>query len=301
MTSRALPAVNLAIVNTLIAEMGLPDSFHDIVRGIYLPLIELILSQKQTAPLFVCINGAQGTGKSTLTTFLKHIIEAQQNYRVAALSLDDFYHTLQSRQLLAKRIHPLLITRGVPGTHDLKLMVTVIGNLLQGLPSNAPRFNKAIDDRYSESEWLSFDQPVDFVLFEGWCNNSPPQTSEELIKPINVLEEHEDQEGIWRTYSNDMLIEYHRLIFDYTDVSIMLKAPDFEHVYTWRRLQEQKLRNNTPKKQRNGLMDDTQLVRFIQHYERITRHTLAYLPGRADVVLPIAEDHSITGIENNCH
>jgi D-glycerate 3-kinase len=43
-------------------------------------------------------------------------------------------------------------------------------------------------------------------------------------------------------------------------------------------------------------MNDTELQRFIQHYERISRHTLEHLPALADVVLPVAADHSITGI-----
>ena len=54
-----------------------------------------------------------------------------------------------------------------------------------------------------------------------------------------------------------------------------------------------------PKHQQDRIMNDTQLKRFIQHYERITRHTLNHLSTTADVVLPIAPDHSITGIIQN--
>ena len=74
----------------------------------------------------------------------------------------------------------------------------------------------------------------------------------------------------------------------------MLQAPDFEHIYEWRSLQEEKLRQSTGDTEH--VMDEDQLRRFIQHYERISRHTLNHLPNNADVVLPIAEDHSITGI-----
>jgi D-glycerate 3-kinase len=40
-------------------------------------------------------------------------------------------------------------------------------------------------------------------------------------------------------------------------------------------------------------MSDAELVRFIQHYERLTRHTLIEMPGRADLVIRLAADRSV--------
>jgi D-glycerate 3-kinase len=285
------------VARSLMADLRLPESFELIVRDIYLPLAERIIARKHDQPLLISINGAQGTGKSTLTTFLKHIIESEQQYSVAAFSLDDFYLTRSGREQLAKQVHPLLLTRGVPGTHDLGLMVDVIDALMNRHACKAPRFDKAIDDRYPESEWYEYEQPVDIILFEGWCNSSPFQSSQELAEPVNELEAEEDREGVWRDYCNDKLQVYHQQIFDHADMSIMLKAPDFERIYEWRRLQEHKLRASTPSDQQHRIMDDDQLRRFIQHYERISRHTLEHLPEIADIVLPITAEHAITGIE----
>jgi D-glycerate 3-kinase len=287
------------LTQQLVKQLSLPDSFQAVVRDIYLPLTRLILERKQAQPLLVSINGAQGTGKSTLTTFLKQLIESGFDYRVAAFSLDDFYLTRYEREQLAQHIHPLLITRGVPGTHDLNLMEQVILALQDRQPCVVPGFNKAIDDRTDESGWTVYRKPVDIILFEGWCNNSPVQTAGDLATPINALEEKEDPEGVWRDYVNEKLKEYHQRVFDLTDMCIMLKAPDFEHIYEWRLLQEQKLRDSLPANQHNRLMDEIRLRRFIQHYERISRHTLRYLPDLADVVIPIAPDHSIQGIVQN--
>jgi D-glycerate 3-kinase len=39
-------------------------------------------------------------------------------------------------------------------------------------------------------------------------------------------------------------------------------------------------------------MDAAGLARFIQHYERLTRHILAEMPGRADLVVELARDRS---------
>ena len=80
---------------------------------------------------------------------------------------------------------------------------------------------------------------------------------------------------------------------------IMLKAPDFECIYEWRSLQEQKLKSSSKHQKQHRVMNEAELARFIQHYERISRHTLEHLPSTADVVLPIAADHTITGIVLN--
>ena len=40
------------------------------------------------------------------------------------VSIDDFYKTRKDRKLLSKNKHSLLMTRGVPGTHDIDLMLS---------------------------------------------------------------------------------------------------------------------------------------------------------------------------------
>ncbi len=280
----------------LIRQMQLPDSFQEIVSNIYLPLSRIIIQQKKDQPLLVSINGAQGTGKSTMTRFIKHIIESEMHCHVAELSLDDFYSVREKRMSLADDVHPLLATRGVPGTHDIDLIEQVFDSLLNKKACKIPRFNKALDDRDEESTWTHCDKPVDVILFEGWCNSSPPQSMQQLEQPINELEEKEDPHGIWRQYVNEQLIDYKKRIFNQADMCVMLKAPDFERIYQWRSLQEQKLALNTAHLEQNQVMNEVELKRFIQHYERISRHTIENLPSMADVVLPMKGDHSIAGI-----
>jgi len=284
------------ISQALIDEMQLPVDFMHIVNTVYIPLTAHILDKKSDKPLLISINGAQGTGKSTLTHFIKHLIESESGYSVANISLDDFYSTRQEREKLANSLHPLLLTRGVPGTHDVQLMENTITELLDGKACSIPRFNKAADDRYADEQWTSCNKNTDIILFEGWCNHSPVQNKEELITPINELEATEDSEGIWRNYANDQLRDYHRKIFNHADMSIMLKSPNFEKIYEWRSLQEDKLRKNSKPGEQSRIMSTEQLKRFVQHYERITRYTLDNLPSTADVVIPIAADHSINNI-----
>jgi D-glycerate 3-kinase len=287
------------LCSALIKQMQLPDSFYETVNNIYLPLSQIILHRKKNQPLLVSINGAQGTGKSTMTTFIKHIIESEMKCHVANLSLDDFYSIRKERKRLAEAVHPLFVTRGVPGTHDVVLIEQVLDKLVNQQPCRSPRFNKTIDDRYDESKWADYNNPVEVILFEGWCNNSPAQSQQMLARPVNELERNEDPQGVWRQYVNEQLIDYQQRLFNRADMCIMLKAPDFECVYEWRSLQEQKLKTDSAYPEQNRVMNETELQRFIQHYERISRHTLSHLPATADVVLPLAADHSIKGIVQN--
>jgi len=283
----------------LIEQLQLPDMFSTVVNDIYLPLSKIIIdrSQKKLSPLLISINGAQGTGKSTMTRFLKNIIETELKCNVVELSLDDFYLTRKERKVLAEKIHPLLRTRGVPGTHDVSLLESVLDKLMSQQPVEIPKFNKAVDDRYEAGKCPVQEEPVDIILFEGWCNNSPTQTEQELKHAINELEEQEDAAGVWRSYVNEQLIDYQKRIFDQTDMCFMLKANDFDSVYQWRSLQEQKLMATSSVTGTRHIMNDAELRRFIQHFERISRHTLKHLPAVADVVLPVAADQSILGVQ----
>jgi D-glycerate 3-kinase len=56
-------------------------------------------------------------------------------------------------------------------------------------------------------------------------------------------------------------------------------------VAAWREQQEAELRQRAP-----AAMSSTEVARFIQHYERLTRWMLAELPDRADLSLRL--DHA---------
>ena len=75
-------------------------------------------------PLIIGINGAQGSGKSTLADYIKSYMCAE-GHSAVSLSLDDFYLTREERFQLSRDTHPLLATRGVPGTHDTALAINL--------------------------------------------------------------------------------------------------------------------------------------------------------------------------------
>ncbi|WP_296932327.1 hypothetical protein [uncultured Marinobacter sp.] len=295
-------------VSALIQQEGLPDAYAETVEKTILPLADRIcaLHDTQKQPIVVGIHGAQGTGKSTLTLFLREILLRHRNRATANFSLDDIYLTRAEREDLAQRVHPLFRTRGVPGTHDVALGQEVLHRLRSAGPEDAtaiPAFDKSRDDRVPPEDWPVFVGRAEVILLEGWCLDARPAKASALVEPINRLESDEDPEGVWRRHVNDQLKGEYRQFFDEIDCLVMLKAPSMECVLEWRRLQEKKLAKkirNAPEKggasggaQDLRIMTDEEVGRFVMHYERVTRSCLAEMPGRADVLINVAEDHSL--------
>lgn len=282
------------ILETGLARMQLPESLWDHLTGASLGLGSWIASQHQGVPLLVGINGAQGSGKTTTAELLAITLRQVHGLRTVQCSIDDFYLTHGERAQLARVIHPLLITRGVPGTHDLKLLDHTLHRLMTQGPAETtrvPRFNKALDDRRPENDWESFRGPADVVILEGWCVGTPPQPKTRLKEAINTLEAEEDTDGAWRKYINDALCEGYRSLFDQLDLLILLKVPDFSAVIEWRSLQEQKLADQAGHLLGSRIMDAAAIQRFVMHYERLTRWNLETLPSIADLTLEIDRAH----------
>lgn len=278
----------------LVAADGLPASYRETIDRHWRPLAVYIAARAAVAggPLIVGVSGSQGSGKSTLCRMLEALLAGEHGLRAVTLSLDDLYLTRRERMDLAREVHPLFATRGVPGTHDAALGPSLFDRVRAGQSGiKLPRFDKAIDDRAPEREWPTLAAPIDVLLFEGWCVAARPQSEDKLGPPINWLEAEEDTAGIWRRHVNAALAGPYRPLFDGTDLVIMLQAPDFSAVLGWRQMQEAKLRART-----GGGMSEAEVVRFVRHYERLTRQLLADLPDRADVVIPLGADHSIGAV-----
>jgi D-glycerate 3-kinase len=247
--------------------------------------------------MLVALNGCQGSGKTTVADFLCASLAAEHSLHTVSLSLDDFYLTRAERETLAISVHPLLQTRGVPGTHDITLLRQTLAQLLDPEPGATvaiPRFDKAVDDRRPACDRDSITTPVDLVLLEGWCLGALPQAPEVLALPVNVLERDEDAAGRWRGYSNDILRREFLPLYTLVDTWIMLCAPTFDCVFAWRREQERKLAATLAPEQAATLMDDAALRRFIQHYERFTRQCLETLPGSVHHLFQLNAAREIT-------
>ena len=273
-------------IAALIAAESLPDDYRTVVEQDWRPLAELVGQRaREKRPLLVGINGAQGSGKSTLCRFLEALL-AEKGLRAVTLSLDDLYLTKAERARLACDVHPLFATRGVPGTHDVALGVDVLDALLSGRAAELPRFDKAQDDRLPD--WERVSGPVDVILFEGWCIGAAPQPAGALARAANALESAEDPDGTWRREVNRRLATDYADLFARIDLLVMLKVPGFEVVRTNRLRQERKLARSRPGGA--ALMNEAAIERFIAHYERLTRWMIEEMPGRTDVLFEIDHD-----------
>ena len=281
-------------ISALIAQEQLGPAYRAIVDGPWRQIAARIAAKAQGSarPVIVGVTGSQGSGKTSLCRFLELLLDRDYAIKAATLSIDDLHLTKAERQALAATVHPLLATRGVPGTHDIALGRAVFAAFLAGEPRlHLPRFDKARDDRAPADRWQVAAGPLDVLLFEGWCVGAQPQSPEQLDLPVNGLEAAEDADGRWRRSANAALTGPYRMLFDPLDMVVMLAAPGFDAVVSWRQEQERKLRERT-----GGGMSPGEVERFVAHYERLTRHMLKAMPPLADVVVNLGEDHGVASM-----
>jgi|TARA_B100001093_G_scaffold51943_1_gene44048 D-glycerate 3-kinase len=270
------------------------------LKNFYIPICEKIYQdyKKNNKIKIIGLTGGQGSGKSTITQILKLIFKNKYNLSVCCFSIDDFYKTLKERKKLSIKIHELFKTRGVPGTHDVKLLKKTFSDLLKKnfKPVLVPRFDKSKDDRVSKKKWQKISQQPQIIIFEGWCVGAKPQKNKNLINPINILEEEKDSKLIWRNKVNNELKKDYKKIFNKINKLIFLKVPNFESVYKWRLLQEKKLKLTSKGKK---IMSDVQVNEFIMYYERITKQMLKDLTNKAYAVLYLDKRHRLNKIKFN--
>ena len=287
-----------AQLEQFIAEHRLPDTFHHTATKYYEPLAAWLRRRlDEQSPFLLGINGAQGTGKSTLADYLALAVGGSGRPAIAVLSIDDFYLTRAERQRLAETVHPLLAVRGVPGTHDIPLLRECLLQLRElgpGERARLPRFDKARDDRADEASWPAVTGPVGLIVLEGWCVGSTAEPEAGLDTPVNALERERDPDKRWRRYVNERLAADYADVFAELDALVFLQAPSFDAILRWRIEQEHKLAASAGGGA-GGVMKDAQVREFIRYFERITRNNLETVRSNADIVLELDEYHDCVG------
>jgi D-glycerate 3-kinase len=283
---------------TFLQSHGLQENYLQHAQTWFDPVASSLVEFQADAggPILVGLNGCQGSGKSTLADYLVASLNSSHTVSTVALSLDDFYCTHAQRVHLAHTVHPLLLTRGVPGTHDMNLLHATLDALMNGgenATTSVPRFDKARDDRRAPSDWDSVKSPVDIVIVEGWCMGALAQSEQQLVLATNALEAEKDQDGRWRSGVNQALSEQFSSLYRRVDQWLMLQAPSFDCVYRWRLEQERKLAESLSHNPDLKLMSDLEIAGFIQYYQRITEQCLLDLPGRVNHLFQLDDDREI--------
>ena len=258
----------------------------------YLPLSEWIYSVyiKDRKIKIIGLSGGQGSGKSTITGILKFILKKKYGLNLCVFSIDDFYKTKSERKKMSEKDHPLFLTRGVPGTHDIQLLNNILKKFKEKKFKNLliPKFDKSIDDRSKKYKWQKIKKRPDIVILEGWCVGATHQKDSDLKKPLNSIEKKFDQKLIWRRKVNYYLKNQYKKIFKKIDKLVYLKAPNFSYIYKWRLLQEQKMKLTLKNKK---TMSKQQVKEFIMFYERITKHMIKNFYKISDMTIFLDKYH----------
>ena len=265
------------------------------LKKIYIPISFWIENKykKKGETLILGFSGGQGSGKTTVTGILKIILKKFFKRRIHVSSIDDFYKTLEDRNKISNKIHPLLKTRGVPGTHDINLVKNFF-NIIRKKKFKKiklPKFEKAMDNRLEKKYWFNIKQKPEIVILEGWCVGARPQSNSLIKRPINILEKYEDKDLKWRKYVNEKLKKEYKKLFAMIDHFIFMKIPNFKMVFKWRLLQENKLKKKSHLNKK--IMSYNEIKRFIMFYERITLQMIKDLSKSASVVMLLKKNHEI--------
>ena len=253
---------------------------------------------KNRKPFIVGLSGGQGTGKTTISSIMSIILKKYFKLNIFKISIDDFYKTRKERFLLSKKIHNLLKTRGVPGTHDTSIILDFLNKVKHKnfKPLKLPKFNKAADDRFKKELWYSINKRPDVIIFEGWCIGARPQKNYQLKKHINSVEKLNDQNLIWRKYVNYQLKKNYRKLFNQLNCLLYLKAKNFNLLQKWRLKQERKLLTFSREYKNLKIMNKKEVIHFMKTYERITQNMFKDAPKYASIILNLNSNHQIKSV-----
>ena len=279
-------------------KLGLDELVDESLPTIYQPVADWVAASHALAERCVVIgvNGAQGSGKSTFCALLKPVLEELHQLKVAVLSIDDVYHTRETRLRLSEDIHPLCQIRGVPGTHDVQLAIQTIDALSASHEHShvaIPRFDKASDDRKPADHWDVAEGAIDVILFEGWCVGAKSENNNTLKKTINLMEKLVDKKQIWRKYVNQQLKTKYKNLYSQLNCLIYLKAKNFRLLQKWRLKQERKLWLKSKKNSKLKIMKRGDVINFMQTYQRITQNMFKNMPKYASIIFNLNSHHQI--------
>ena len=251
------------------------------------------------SPLIIGLAGGQGTGKTTIASIISLILKKYFKLKVFKISIDDFYKTRNERKKISKSIHPLLMIRGVPGTHDYKIIYEFFKKIKNKkfAKFRLPKFDKSKDERYNKKLWYKINSKPDIIIFEGWCVGAKNQKNSKLIKSINSLEKISDQNYVWRKYVNLQLKKNYKNLFRQIDEIIYLKANNFKILQKWRIKQEKTLWLKSKNKRSLRIMNRGDIINFMQTYQRITQNMFKDAPKYASIVMKLNSNHQINSIK----
>ena len=272
------------------------------IKDFLIPICFWIFKHKPKNKTYIIgLAGGQGTGKTTISSLIKLILSYYFKLNVFKVSIDDFYKTRKERLKLSKTKHPLLLTRGVPGTHDIDMMNKLFSNIKKTKFRTMliPKFDKSIDDRYNKKFWYKIKKKPDILILEGWCVGAKPEKNNTLYTPINKLEKNLDSKKKWRLHVNNQLKNKYAKLFNQMHSLLYLKAKNFNVLKSWRIKQEKKLKFKNKNKKNNKIMNNLEVLNFMMTYQRITQNMFKITPKHSSIIIDLNDRHQIKRVKFN--
>ena len=297
--------VNKACLSFIKSQETSKEKFKNkekMIKSFLIPISFWIAKKvEKKKPFILGLSGGQGSGKTTISSIISIILSKYFKLNVFKISIDDFYKTRKKRLELSKKVHPLLMVRGVPGTHDINIMLDFFKRTKEKKFKSikVPRFNKATDDRYNKKLWYSVKRRPDVIIFEGWCVGAKAEQNYSLKTPINSLEKLKDQKQIWRRFVNKQLKSKYKKLYDQLNCLLFIKAKNFSLLRQWRIKQEKKLSLKSKRSNKLKIMSDKEIINFMQTYQRITQNMFKSVPKYASIILNLNSNQQIKSVVYN--
>jgi len=297
--------VNKACLSFIKSQETSKEKFKNkekMIKSFLIPISFWIAKKvEKKKPFILGLSGGQGSGKTTISSIISIILSKYFKLNVFKISIDDFYKTRKKRLELSKKVHPLLMVRGVPGTHDISIMLDFFKRIKEKKFKSIklPRFNKATDDRYNKKLWYSVKRRPDVIIFEGWCVGAKAEQNYSLKTPINSLEKLKDQKQIWRRFVNKQLKSKYKKLYDQLNCLLFIKAKNFSLLRQWRIKQEKKLSLKSKRSNKLKIMSDKEIINFMQTYQRITQNMFKSVPKYASIILNLNSNQQIKSVVYN--
>ena len=297
--------VNKACLSFIKSQETSKEKFKNkekMIKSFLIPISFWIANKvEKKKPFILGLSGGQGSGKTTISSIISIILSKYFKLNVFKISIDDFYKTRKKRLELSKKVHPLLMVRGVPGTHDINIMLDFFKRIKEKKFKSIklPRFNKATDDRYNKKLWYSVKSRPDVIIFEGWCVGAKAEQNYTLKTPINSLEKLKDQKIIWRRFVNKQLKSKYKKLYDQLNCLLFIKAKNFSLLRQWRIKQEKKLSLKSKRSNKLKIMSDKEIINFMQTYQRITQNMFKSVPKYASIILNLNSNQQIKSVVYN--
>lgn len=253
------------------------DACLELYWGLWLPLALNLkqLQEQRSSPLIQGILGGQGTGKTTLTLILRHLLRAM-GCNAVGLSIDDIYKTYAERVAL-QAVDPRLKWRGPPGTHDVEVGIATLKLVHSAAATDVillPRFDKSLHGGQGDRVESEMVQGIDILLFEGWFLGVRPVRDEVFAQAPPPINSESD-----RQFARDMNARLHAYLplWELLDRLMVLYPEDYRISKLWRLQAEHQM-----KAQGKPGMDDAMIEKFVEYFWQALHPELFVTPLKRD-------------------